>query len=57
MRNTLKSGSLFIAILMDFVAGLAVVPEPSLKAPAPSPDTLQLTAAGAAFPYPIYSKG
>lgn len=56
MRNTLKSRSLFIAILIDFVAGLAMVPKPFLKAPAPFPDTLQLTGADATLPYPIYSK-
>ena len=56
MRNMLKSRLLYFAILIAFVAGLALVPKPSLTAPAPSPDTLQLNAAGATFPYPIYSK-
>jgi len=55
-RNTL-SLRLFLGVtLAALVAGLTLQPKPSLTAPAPSPDRLQITGAGATFPYPIYSK-
>lgn len=56
MRKKLNSRRMLIIALMGLVAGLTSVPEPSLTAPAPSPDRLQINGAGATFPYPIYSK-
>src|SRR5690349_23685525 len=42
--------------LLVLIAGLTLVTWPSQTAPALTPDNLQITAAGATFPYPIYSK-
>jgi phosphate transport system substrate-binding protein len=52
----MKSNAGYVLSLAVVVAGLALVTRPSLTAPAPSPDNLQISAAGATFPYPIYSK-
>jgi len=41
---------------MIFIAGLISRPKPSSPAPAVPADRLQINAAGATFPYPIYSK-
>jgi len=46
----------YVMSLAALMAGLTLVTRPSLTAPAPTPDNLQITAAGATFPYPIYSK-
>lgn len=55
-RNTL-SLRLFLGVtLAALVVGLTFRPKPSLTAPAPSPDRLQINGAGATFPNPIYSK-
>ena len=54
MQMRLKSRSMFIGTLIAFVAALTLIPKPSLTAPAPSPDNLQLSGAGATFPYSIY---
>jgi len=55
-RNTL-SLRLFLGVtLAALVVGLTLRPKPSLTAPAPSPDRLQISGAGATFPYTIYSK-
>jgi phosphate transport system substrate-binding protein len=51
-----KSYAGYVMSLVALVAGLTLVTKPSLTAPAPPPDNLQITAAGATFPYPIYSK-
>jgi phosphate transport system substrate-binding protein len=56
MQRILKSYTSYALSLVALVAGLAFVTRPSLTAPAPTPDNLQITAAGATFPYPIYSK-
>jgi len=52
-RNRLAITLTFCLIL---IAGLLSRPEPSSPAPAAPADRLQINAAGATFPYPIYSK-
>lgn len=56
MQKVLKSHTGYILGLLVLAVGLVFVTRPSLTAPAPTPDNLQITAAGATFPYPIYSK-
>lgn len=57
MKRNARSLRLFLGVtLAALVVGLTLRPKPSLTAPAPSPDRLQITGAGATFPYPIYSK-
>jgi len=56
MRNTVKLRWFVGVSAVALVAGLTLLSRPSLTAPAPSPDRLQITGAGATFPYPIYSK-
>jgi phosphate transport system substrate-binding protein len=56
MQKILKSYLGYVLCLAAVVAGLVFVTRPSLTAPAPTPDNLQITAAGATFPYPMYSK-
>lgn len=55
MRKILKFGSIWIAAL-GLVLAMKMVVTSAAPAPAPVPDNLQLNAAGATFPYPIYSK-
>lgn len=56
MQKDLKSHTGYILGLLVLATGLVFITRPSLTAPAPTPDNLQITAAGATFPYPIYSK-
>jgi phosphate transport system substrate-binding protein len=39
-----------------FITGLAVLGEPAPASPVPAPEQVLINAAGATFPYPIYSK-
>jgi phosphate transport system substrate-binding protein len=55
VRKTVKVGSIWIAALGVVLAAKMAVTS-AAPAPAASPDNLQLNAAGATFPYPIYSK-
>ncbi|HEV2348966.1 MAG TPA: hypothetical protein VG028_03870 [Terriglobia bacterium] len=50
MQRILKSYAGYALSLAALMAGLALVTKPSLTAPAPTPDNLQITAAGATFP-------
>ena len=56
MQKILKFYTGYVLSLVVLAAGLALGTRPSLTAPAPTPDNLQITAAGATFPAPIYSK-
>lgn len=56
MQRIVKSYAGYILSMAALMAGLGFVTRPSLTAPAPAPDNQQITAAGATFPYPIYSK-
>src|SRR5579862_2742715 len=56
MQRIFKSYAGYVLSLLVLGAGLILVTRPSLTAPAPTPDNLQITAAGATFPFPIYSK-
>lgn len=55
MKKIFKLGSIWIAAL-GVVVAMKMVATSAAPAPAPAPDNLQLNAAGATFPYPIYSK-
>jgi PBP superfamily domain len=55
VRKILNLGSIWIAVLGVVLAAKMAVTS-AAPAPAPAPDNLQLNAAGATFPYPIYSK-
>jgi phosphate transport system substrate-binding protein len=55
VKKILKLGSLWIAAL-GLVLAMKMGVTSAAPAPAPAPDNLQLNAAGATFPYPIYSK-
>ncbi len=56
MLRILKSRIPLMLCLVALVAGLASLPKPSMTAPGPPPDRIQISGAGATFPYPIYSK-
>jgi len=56
MQKSLKLKWALMLSLIASAAGLTLVSKPSLTAPAPTPDRLQINGAGATFPYPIYSK-
>jgi phosphate transport system substrate-binding protein len=53
MRKSVITGLAIILAAVVFLAGKLA---PSVAAPAPAPDALLINAAGATFPYPIYSK-
>ena len=49
-------GSILVASLGLLIVGILTLTESAPASPAPVPDQLLLNAAGATFPYPIYSK-
>jgi len=53
---TIKRFAVTLTFGLILVAGLISRPKPSSPAPAAPADRLQINAAGATFPYPIYSK-
>jgi phosphate transport system substrate-binding protein len=53
---TIKRLVIALSFGLIFIAGLLSRPKPSSPAPAVPADRLQINAAGATFPYPIYSK-
>jgi phosphate transport system substrate-binding protein len=55
-KRSLKQMATAVAFGLILVAGLISRPRPSSPAPAVPADRLQINAAGATFPYPIYSK-
>jgi phosphate transport system substrate-binding protein len=55
VRKIFKLGSIWIVVL-GMVLAVKMAATSAAPAPAPAPDNLQLNAAGATFPYPIYSK-
>ena len=56
MKKFLRSTGFCVLSLIVCAVGLTFVTKPAQTAPAPSPDRLQISGAGATFPYPIYSK-
>ena len=56
MKKTSHSVLRLGAVLGIVLCGFITVPAPSSPAPAPPDNRLQITGAGATFPYPIYSK-
>jgi len=55
-RPTVRKLAISLNCCLILIAGLLSRPKPSSPAPAVPADRLQINAAGATFPYPIYSK-
>ena len=55
-RPSIKRLAVTLTFCFILIAGLISRPKPSSPAPAVPADRLQINAAGATFPYPIYSK-